>query len=194
MKSPQGHPLGKFLTLSWLRVKMSVHTHLRGPGVDGNGISVCAVAFWQPFSTSHSLPMRTWGYEKSSYEVMRIYPISILYEDMRIWGYGYEDIPAMQEELVMGRGYESVGSSENLVWAPVREWEKSIGRRVNLSQQGKINRKLWTAVWPAWSTICGENLSRADIPALFKLFVKLSLSIFWMLKIGEPINRFVRKT
>ena len=79
---------------------------------------------------------------------MRIYPISILYEDMRIWGYGYEDIPAMQEELVMGRGYESVGSSENLVWALVREWEKSIGRRVNLSQQGKINRKLWTAVWP----------------------------------------------
>ena len=46
----------------------------------------------------------------------------------------------MQEELVMERGYESVGSPENLVWALGREWEKSIGRKVNLSK-GKINQQ-----------------------------------------------------
>ena len=45
--------------------------------------------------------------------------------------WGYEDIPALQEgEVVMGRGYESVGSSENLVWplgGGEGEWEKKRG-------------------------------------------------------------------
>ena len=59
----------------------------------------------------------------------------------------------MQEELVMGRGYESVGSSENLVWAPVREWEKSIGGRVNLSQPQALDSSLASLINDMWGKL-----------------------------------------
>ena len=87
-------------------------------------------------------PWSSWKWQLAVWPAAFSQPLcSTSHEDIRnpqLWE--YEDIRAMQEELVMERGYESVGSPENLVWALGREWEKSIGRKVNLSK-GKINQQ-----------------------------------------------------